>query len=156
MKKLIVLAVALLALAAQFPASPAQAHWRGGAPLWGFGAGLLTGYLFAPRPVYTAPPVTVYPQLPRPAYYPANNPYPVYPPVAEAPPYGTYTPPVAQQTPPPAYQKSAVPPPPGSESSCREWKMTERRTERRWDPVSGTWREAPVEKWGWVEIPCNP
>lgn len=35
----------------------ADAHGVGGGVILGFGAGLVTGYLFAPRPVYATPPV---------------------------------------------------------------------------------------------------
>lgn len=148
MKKIALALAAVLFLFAVF--SPAaDAHWRGGGRVFlGFGAGLLTGYLFAPRvyypaPVYVPPPVYVTPT------------YVTPPPVVEysSPAYGQ--PPVAPG-PPPGYTENAnIPPPPGPQSKCREWRLMERRYEDRWDSWSGGYRTVPVEKWGWAEIPCN-
>ena len=127
---------------------PAAANAPGGFFL-GFGTGLLTGYLAAPRPVYVAPPVYVaQPQLVQ-----------VYPENAPAPP--------AEQTPPPAvgeappvpspfgYSGSATAPAPGNQAKCREWKMIDRHFEDRWDSYYRKSRQVPVEKWDWVEVPCN-
>jgi hypothetical protein len=56
----------------------ADAHWGfGGGAILGFGLGLFTGFTFAPRPVYVAPPVYYAP--PPPAAYPSYVPAPVPP-----------------------------------------------------------------------------
>ncbi len=126
----------------------ADAHWHGGGAglFWGFGAGLLSGALLAPRPVYVAP-------------------APVYtapPPVVEyAPPATTYAPPPATYAPGPAAAtqpetaQMVTAPPPGNQPMCREWKMIENRTDYQWDSYYGRYRAVPVQKWGWVEIPCK-
>ena len=60
MDKIKFLFVGLLAVSLISVPVVAEAHWHhGGGAILGFGAGLLTGYLFAPRPVYVAPPVYV-------------------------------------------------------------------------------------------------
>ncbi len=119
----------------------ADAHWHGGGGLfWGFGAGLLSGYLLAPRPVYVAPaPV-----------YMAPPPVVEYSVPAPAPPYA---PPAAAPAQPETAQMAA--PPPGNQSMCREWRMIENRIDYQWDAYYGRYRAVPVQKWGWVEIPCR-
>ncbi len=120
----------------------ADAHWHGGGGLfWGFGAGLLSGYLLAPRPVYVAP-APVYAAPP--------------PAVEYAPPPATYysAPPPAP-VPQPETAQLAPAPPPGNQSMCREWKMIESRTDYQWDSYYGRYRAVPVQRWGWVEIPCK-
>jgi hypothetical protein len=74
-------------------------------------------------------------------------PPPVAPPSAVPPP-----PPV-----PPASGYSGGPavPPPGDQTTCRERKMIGQRMEHQYDPSTGTYRDVPVEKWDWVEVPCN-
>jgi len=52
--KLIVIGLVILFLIS-LPVA-ANAHGVGGGMILGFGAGLVTGYLFAPRPLYIAPP----------------------------------------------------------------------------------------------------
>lgn len=106
----------------------ADAHWRGGGAILGFGAGLITGYLFAPRPVYVTPPPVSVPAPPAP-YRPPENGY--------------------------TDNNSQAVPPPIAQGKCREWKMIDRPLEDRWDSYYGKWRQVPVEKWGWVEVPCN-
>ena len=135
----------------------ADAEWHhGGGAFLGFGAGLITGYLLAPRPVYVASPV----------YVPPPPVVQTYPDVAQAspdnvpaPPPGS-TPPPAMAPPPPApstsgYSGSQTAPVPGNQAKCREWKMIDRHMEDRWDSYSGKWRQVPVEKWDWVEVPCS-
>ena len=118
----------------------ANAHWHGGGgAFWGFGAGLITGIIFAPRPVYVTPPVYV---APPPNYYPYNSPTPLPP----GPPVSGYS-----------RDANAAPPPPspGVDSKCREWRLIDRHMVERWDSYYGKWRQVPVEKWSWVEAPCN-
>ena len=122
----------------------AHAGHGGGEVFFGFGVGLLTGYLFAPRPVYVAPPVYV---PPAPAYAPVS-----------APPAPAYVPAPAYSAPsPPGYSNNAATtaPPPSAQPRCREWRLIDRHLEDRWDSYYGRWRQVPVEKWGWVEVPCN-
>ena len=120
----------------------ANAHWHhGGGGFWGFGAGFFTGYLFAPRPFYVAPPVYAAPppvmEYPAPYYVPAP---PAKPPVS-------------------GFSDSAhagiANPPPNAQAQCREWRMISRQWQNRWDSYYGRWRKVLVEKWGWTKIPCN-
>ena len=125
---------------------PAYANPRGD-HFWGFGLGLLTGYLFAPRPVYVAPPV--YASPPEVAQvYPSNIP---------EPPIGPVRQPELVPSPPSTsgYTGGGAGPAPGNEAKCREWRMIDRHLEDRWDSYYGKWRQVPVEKWGWVEVPCS-
>jgi len=127
---------------------PAAANARGGVFL-GFGAGLLTGYLVAPRPVYVAPPVyIVQPQVVQgnPDNVPAPSAGPTQPPAVVSPPPAPST---------SGYSGSATVPAPGNQAKCREWKMVDRHLEDRWDSYDGKWRQVPVEKWDWVEVPCS-
>jgi hypothetical protein len=137
MKKRIVAMVCLAAVFLVALPAAADAHWRGGRVFLGFGAGLLTGYLLAPRPVYEAPPVYM---VPPPAYYPSYvpAPSPQYPPVS-------------------AYSNKPTEsvPQPSAHEKCREWRLIERHYKDRWDSYSGRWQAVPVEKWGWVDVPCN-
>ena len=115
----------------------ADAHWRGGRVFLGFGAGLLTGYLLGPRPLYVTHPVYVAPSpVCYPPYVPA--PAPTYPPVSG------YSNNISKPVPPLCTQ-----------SKCREWRLIRRYSKDRWDSDSGRWQSVPVEKWGWVEVPCN-
>jgi hypothetical protein len=107
-----------------------------------------TGYLATPGPVYkplanSAPPQ----QMAQ-----------VYPGSAPAPSPGQ-TPPIEVPPPPPpspsGYPDSAAAPTPGNQAKCREWKMIDRHFEDRWDSNSGKWRQVPIEKWDWVETPCD-
>jgi len=135
MKKIKIAAAGLLIIFLFSLPAVADAHWRyGGGLFWGFGAGLLTGYLFAPRPVYVAPPVY---GAPPEGYIPAP------PPPNRPPEYG--------------YRDSTgeAAPPPSAQGKCREWRLIDRHLEDRWDPYYGRWRQVPVEKWGWAEVPCN-
>jgi hypothetical protein len=136
MKKTKTIAVFILILCLVLLPVAADARGGGGRFLFGFGAGLLTGYLFVPRPVYVPPPVyAAPPSVSSPEYYPA----PVPPPAAYE--YST--------------DARAAGPPPSSEAKCREWRMLDRRLEDRWDSYYGRWRQVPVEKWGWIDVPCN-
>ena len=135
----------------------ADAEWHhGGGAFLGFGAGLITGYLFAPRPVSVASPV----------YVPPPPVVQIYPDVAQASPDKVpvpppeLTPPPAMAPPPPApstsgYSGSSTAPAPGNQETCREWKMIDRHMEDRWDSYSGRWQQVAVERWGWVEVPCD-
>ncbi len=152
MKKTSLLAIGALVFSMGFLPVPAAAHWHGngygygGAEVFfGFGAGLLTGYLLAPRPVYVAPPVYIAPPV-----------YAYPPPVVYIPPPPPTAPPVSGYTQPPPPNVASAPPPPGAQNKCREWKMIERRFEDRWDSYNGSWQSVPIEKWGWVNVPCNP
>jgi hypothetical protein len=109
----------------------AHSHGSGGA-FFGFGVGLLSGFLLAPKPVYVVPPVYV---APPPAVY-AQMPNPPQGPAAQTP------------SGPPA-------PSPGAQAKCREWRLIDRHLEDRWDSYAGKWQSVPVEKWGWVEVPCE-
>ena len=133
----------LIVLLVSIPAV-ADAHWSfAGGWAFGLGVGFLTGYAVAPRTVYAAPPVYYYP--PPPPVYPY---YPNYVPAPIPPP-----PPGAVGT----NQVTGVPPSPPSpaQPACREWKMTDRHWEKRWDPNYGIWRTVLVERWGWVGVPCR-
>ncbi len=158
-KKIIIigtLALLILSLGTA-PAFAGGFHHGGGGLLLGFGAGLATGYLFGPRPVYVAPPV----------YYPApvvvTPSYQYYYAPGYYPPAQSYYPPAEPQVALPPQQPQAQgyaqnqnpPVPPPQDGKCHEWKMLERRTENRWDNYSGKWESVPVEKWGWVEVPCR-
>lgn len=120
-----------------------EAHWGfGGGAILGFGLGLFTGLALAPSPVYVGPPGYYYP--PPPVVYRS---YPYYAPAADPPgptAYG-YSHNVAVS--------SANPPPPG-QVRCREWRLIGRNWQNRWDPYSGRWQTALVERWGWVGVPC--
>jgi hypothetical protein len=133
MKKIIRIGAYLVFVSLLCLPSMAEAHWRGGGGrvFWGFGAGLLTGYLFAPRTVVMSPPA-----------------YPVYSPVYPAP----YV--AAPAAAPRVYGYSESVPQPGAHAKCREWRLLERHYRDTWDSYSGRWRALPVEKWGWVEVPC--
>ena len=147
-KKIIVVTAGLLMiLSFSLPAAAAAAGARGDS-FTGFGAGLLAGYLPAPRPIYVVPPayplppqvVQIYPD-PGPTSSPSQGP-----------------PPEVMPPPPPSasgYASSAPPPGPDDQMKCREWRMVERRSEDRWDSNLGKWQQVPVEKWDWVEIPCD-
>jgi hypothetical protein len=115
----------------------AEAHWRGGRVFFGFGAGLLTGYLLAPRPVYVVPPVYVPPP-------PVSYPYYVPMPAPRSPSVSAYS-----------NNRTDVGPPPGDRPKCREWGLIERHLKDRWNSYSGTWQAVPVEKWGWIDVPCT-
>ena len=131
MKKIARFAAGLVIICLVFLPALAEAggHGGGGAVV-GFGVGLLSGILLAPRPVYVPTPVIV--TAPQ-AYYGQPSIVPAVP----APAAGPAT------------------PPPGTESKCREWRLIERHFEDRWDSSAGKWQSVPVEKWGWVEVPCN-
>ncbi len=123
-----------------FLPAAADVHWRGGSALPDLTAGV-TGSLLAPH-VYAAS-------------APVNDPANAAPP----PPAGSNIPPappnIAPPPPGPPGPESAVSPPlPGGEAKCREWKMVERRVEDRWDSY-GKKQQVPVEKWDWVDVPCN-
>lgn len=124
---------------------PAEAHWRhyggGGRVFLGFGVGLATGLILAPRPVYVSPPVYVAP--PPVVDYPSANYYPPAPPPQEPPASGY------------EQQSAVIPPPPEANGNCREWRMIDRHLEDRWDSYYGRWRAVPVERWGWAEVPCK-
>ena len=136
MKKTKIIAVFMLIIGLVFLPVAADARGGGGRILFGFGAGLLTGYLFAPRPVYVPPPVyAAPPPVSSPDYFPAPVPAP---PVTE---YST--------------EAIAAGPPPSSQAKCREWRLLDRHLEDRWDSYNGRWRQVPVEKWGWIDVPCN-
>jgi hypothetical protein len=128
----------------------ADAHGSGGGSFLGFGAGLITGYLLAPRPAYVAPPVYVPPAQVAQQGSPDHAPVP---PPGQTPPPEMYPPPPAP--PPSGYSGAAPAPAPGDQAKCREWKMIDRHLEDRWDSYSGKWRQVPVEKWDWVEVPCS-
>lgn len=120
----------------------ANAHGGfGGGVLLGLGAGLITGFAFAPRPVYVAPPVYYAP--PPPVVYPS----PSY----------TLTPVPPDPT---SYEfnnagiSSSAAPSPG-QPGCREWRLVNRHWERRWDGYYGRWQNVLVERWGWVGVPCS-
>ncbi len=117
MKGLKILAVGLLILSVISVPVLADAHWGAGGVFLGFGAGLLTGALLAPRPVYVAPPV-----------YPA---------------------------PPAVYQPAPADASGPISAPCREWRLIDRHWENRWDPYYRTWRRVPVDRWGWVGVPCQ-
>jgi hypothetical protein len=136
MKRIKLLLVGLLAVSLVSVPVVADAHWhhRGGGLFLGFGAGLLSGYLLAPRPVYVAPPVFV---APPPVYAPT-------PPPAYQPPESGYS-----------YGLTQAVPPPTAQGKCREWRMIDRHLENRWDSYAGRWQSIPVEKWGWVDVLCN-
>jgi hypothetical protein len=135
MEKTKLLIVCLLAVSLISVPVVAEAHWHhSGGAILGFGSGLLTGYLFAPRPVYVAPPVYA---APPPVYVPA-------PPPSYQPPESGYSYGLTQAVPPPTVQ-----------GKCREWRMIDRHLENRWDSYAGKWQSIPVEKWGWVDVLCN-
>jgi hypothetical protein len=122
----------------------AEAHWAyGGGAILGFGAGLITGLVLAPRPVYVAPPVYYAP--PPPVVY-RSSPY--YAP-APAPPG-----PAAHGYSNNADVSTVNPPPPG-QSRCREWRLIDQHWQNRWDSYSGRWQNVLVERWGWVGVPCS-
>lgn len=135
----------------------AYAHWNGGGAFLGFGTGLITGYLLAPRSAYVAPPVYVAPPPAAEAYpdvvQASPDKAPVPPPEQTPPPEMVPPPPPAP--PPSGYSGGGPAPEPGSRARCREWKMIDRHLEDRWDSYSGKWRQVPVEKWDWVEVPCS-
>jgi hypothetical protein len=146
MKKIIQVAAGLLIILL-LPAAAAAASARGDFFI-GFGAGLLAGYLPAPRPIYVAPPAyTLPPQVVQ--IYPDSGPTSS---PGQGPPPGVIPPPVPSA---PEYAHSAPPPDPDAQAKCREWRVVERRSEDRWDSNSGKWQQVPVEKWDWVEIPCD-
>ena len=114
-----------------------------------FGAGLLTGYLLAPRPIYVAPPAYVLPpQVVQ--IYPSTGPTP---PPGQGPPSEVI--PALPAPPTSGYAGSATPPEADNQAKCREWRLVDSRLEDRWDSYSGKWQQVPVEKWDWVEIPCD-
>ena len=80
------------------------------------------------------------------------------PPAPTPPP--AFTPPPASPPPPaasgPGYEGSAPGPVPGPQAKCREWRMIERHMEYKFDQSTGKYREAPLEKWDWVDVPCGP
>jgi hypothetical protein len=68
--------------------------------------------------------------------------------------------PAAQTAPPPVPPTPSEPggtvaSAPGDQAKCREWKIIDRHMESKLDPSTGQYREVPVEKWGWVEVPCD-
>ena len=68
----------LITLLVSMPVA-ADAHWGfGGGLVLGLGTGLITGFAFAPRPVYVAPPVYYAPPPPA-GYYPSYVPPPAAP-----------------------------------------------------------------------------
>jgi len=118
---IVILAVLLISM----PAA-ADAHWsfRGGL-IVGLGAGIVTGYILAPKPVPAVPPDHYAP-----------------PPPVVSPRYPGYAPaPVASPHPAP--------------SACREWTVVSRHWEKRWDGSGGAWRDVLVERWGWAGVPCH-
>jgi hypothetical protein len=133
----------LIALLVSVPVA-ADAHWAfGGGLILGLGTGLITGFAFAPRPVYVAPPVYYAP--PPPAVY-RSYPYSVPAPVPPDPTaYGSSNSP----------NISSANAPPAGQSSCREWKLINRHWEKRWDGYYGRWQTVFVERWGWVGAPCS-
>ena len=137
----------LMILSLSLPAAAAAAGARENSSI-GFGAGLLGGYLPAPSPIYVAPPA--YPLPPQVVQlYPDPG-------LTSSPRQGP--PPEVMPPPPPSaseYAKSAPPPGPDDQMKCREWRVVERRSEDRWDSNLGKWQQVPVEKWDWVEIPCD-
>jgi hypothetical protein len=73
---------------------------------------------------------------------------------------GVQTKPPAAVIPPPTpsippESSSTAAPTPGDQPKCREWKVIERHMEYKFDSSTGQYREVPVEKWGWVEVPCD-
>ncbi len=136
MKKTKIIAVFVLIICLVLLPVAADARGGGGRFLFGFGAGLLTGYLFVPRPVYVSPPVYA---APPPVSSPEYSPAPVPPPAVYE--YST--------------DAKAAGPPPGLQAKCREWRLLDRHLEERWDSFYGRWRQVPVEKWGWIDVPCN-
>jgi len=136
MKKIKIAVVSVLILCLILLPVVANAHGPGRF-LFGFGAGLLTGYLFVPRPVYVPPPVYA---APPPVAAPEYVPAPASPPAVRE--YATDT-------------QAAAGPPPGPQEKCREWRLLDRHLEDRWDSYYGRWRQVPVEKWGWVDVPCK-
>jgi hypothetical protein len=121
----------------------AEAHWgHGGGAILGFGLGLFTGLVLAPRPVYVSPPVYYAP--PPPAVY---HSYPYYVPAPAFP--G----PAASGYSNNAAVSPANSPPPG-QARCREWRLIGRHWQNRWDSYSGRWQTVLVERWGWVGVPC--
>ena len=142
MKTLRIISIVLLIVLLISVPVVADAHWGfGGGLLLGLGTGLITGFAFAPRPVYVAPPVYYAP--PPPVAYPYRVPAPV-PPDPAASGYSNN-----------ASVSSANPPPVG-QSGCREWRMINRHWEKRWAPNYGGWQTVLEERWGWVGVPCNP
>jgi len=130
----------LIALLVSMPVV-ADAHWGfGGGLVLGLGAGLITGFAFAPRPVYVAPPVYYAP--PPAVYYPSYVPGP--------PPPGLTSDSYANSP-----GVSSANPPPAGQSRCREWRMINRHWESRWDSYYGRWQKVLVERWGWVGAPCS-
>jgi hypothetical protein len=78
MKTLKIISIVLLIVLLISVPVVADAHWGfGGGLLLGLGTGLITGFAFAPRPVYVAPPVYYAP--PPPVAYPYRVPAPVPP-----------------------------------------------------------------------------
>jgi len=131
----------LIALLVSMPVV-ADAHWGfGGGLVLGLGTGLITGFAFAPRPVYVAPPVYYAPPPPG-GYYPSYVP----PPAAPNPTTYGYS---------DSPNVSSANPAPVGQSRCREWRMINRHWENRWDSHYGRWQNVLVERWGWVGAPCN-
>lgn len=131
----------LIVLLVSVPAV-ANAHWGfGGGLVLGLGAGLLTGFAFAPRPVYVAPPVYYAP--PPPVAYPYSLPAPAAPGPAD---YGYSN----------RGALSYPSPPQVGPSGCREWRIVNRHWEKRWSPYYERWQNVLVERWGWVGVSCNP
>ncbi len=130
--------ILLIALLIFIPVA-AEAHGGfGGGVLLGLGAGLITGFAFAPRPVYVAPPVYYTP--PPPVIYPS---------------------PSYNQTPVPSgpssyeFNNAGISSPTTPSPGCREWKVVNRHWEKRWDGYYGRWQNVLIEKWGWVGVPCS-
>ena len=75
------------------------------------------------------------------------------PPPGHTPPPEVAPPPPA--APPSGYSGKGPARAPGDQAKRREWKMIDRHLENRWDASSERWRQVPVEKWNWVEVPCG-
>ncbi len=141
LKIIIMMTAGLLVIFPLLPADAIAAGARGGTLL-------LVGYLPGAGPTYVAPPA---------------NPLPpqvvqVYPDLGPASSRGQG--PSSEVMPPPSpsdpeYASSIPSPGPDGQMKCREWRMVERRLEERWDSNSGKWPQVPVEKWDWVDTPCD-
>jgi len=145
MKTAKVVVIGLLIALLVFLPAVAETHWGyGGGAFLGFGLGLFTGLLLAPKPVYVAPPA-YYAYAPPPPVAYNSYPYYVPSPASPGPTASGYS------------NNAAVLPanlaPPG-QARCREWRLIGRNWQNRWDPYSGRWQTVLVKRWGWVGVPC--